>query len=301
MNDRRSLPRRPTRLTVAATLLAGVLGAVPSLAQLPAWRATHPQYPGTVLLLGSIHLLRAEDHPLPPIVDQIYSQADNVVFEIDLDDIAANEVQGQFMGAAMLPDGASLEDVLEPSLYLDTEQQAAEFGVDVRLLSRFEPWFVATMLMSFGLSELGYEPRFGIEQYMLRRARGDGTEVSGIETLNTQIAVFDMLSEQDQAAFLEQTIAELRRDDQTMAELVEAWRNGELANLQADLMADFAEFPGLYERLVVDRNAAWTDALEAFFAREETSAVVVGALHLVGENSVVEMLLDRGYSVTPLR
>ncbi|HMB73991.1 MAG TPA: TraB/GumN family protein, partial [Gammaproteobacteria bacterium] len=231
----------------------------------------------------------------------IYAQADSVVFEIDLDDVAPNEVQSQFMGAAMLPGGASLQDVLEPALFSDTEAQAAQFGVDVRLLARFEPWFVATMLMSFGLSELGYEPRFGIEQYVLARSRRDGKEVNGIESLSTQVAVFDLLSEQDQAAFLEQTIAELGSDSRTMAALVSAWRNGALGELQSELMADFARFPGLYERLVVDRNAAWTEALEPFFAREATTAVVVGALHLVGDQSVIEMLRDRGYTITSVQ
>jgi len=300
MIERATQRRRDSSLAAAGMLLGGLLFAAVSIAEIPAWEAKHPRLPGTILLLGSIHLLRAEDHPLPHVVDEVYARADNIVFEIDLDDISGSDVQSRFMGAAMLPGGASLKDVLEPSLYLDTEQLAARFGVDVRLLSRFEPWFVATMLMSFGLGELGYDPRFGIEQYLLSRAREDGKEVSGLESLDTQVAVFDLLSDGDQAAFLEQTIAELEADDEAMAQLVDAWRAGALELLQADLMADFAEFPGLYERLVADRNAAWVDTLETFFARPETSAVVVGALHLVGDDSVVELLLEQGYLVTAL-
>ena len=291
---------RPGRRFASLAALAGMLIACAANAQLPAWSATHAEHPGTILLLGSIHLLRRDDHPLPAIVDEIYTQADNLIFEIDLDDIAASEVQTQFMGAALLANGASLQDVIEPSLYTDTERQAEQFGVDVRLFSRFEPWFVATMLMSFGLSELGYEPQFGIEQYLLARARADGTRVIGLESLETQVAVFDLLSAEDQAAFLEQTLAELDRDDAAMAELVAAWRNGQLEALQDDLMRDFAEFPGLYERLVAKRNAAWVESLQAYFARAEISAVVVGALHLVGKDSVVEMLRARGYTLTPL-
>ena len=285
----------------AASLLLALLGGIyAASAQLPAWQATHPQHPGTLLLLGSIHLLRAEDHPLPAVVDDVYQRAGGLVFELDLDDIAAAQMQSRFMGAAMLAADTMLQDVLEPQLFEATRRQAEIYGVDIRLFSRFEPWFVATMLMSFGLTELGYEPRFGIEQYLLARARADAKEVNGIEALETQIAVFDLLSEQDQSAFLEQTLLELQRDDETMAALVEAWRNGALDELHDDLMDDFEQFPALYERLVVERNTAWADALETYAARDEISAVVVGALHLVGDDSVIELLRERGYDVAPM-
>lgn len=295
--------RRLVRHIPAGFFLLCALLPPPAAAQqsLPAWQAVHAQRPGTILLLGSIHLLRASDHPLPPVVDEVYAQADNVVFEIDLDDLDPAQIQTQFMGAAMLANGTSLRDVLEPQLYTLASRQAQDLGIDLQLLSRFEPWFVATMLMSIGLSRQGYEPRFGIEQYLLTQAVRDGKEVLGVEELNTQIAVFDLLSEHDQASFLEQALTELQRDDTAMQQLVDAWRNGELDDLQSDLMRDFAEFPDLYERLVVERNTAWTSVLEELSSRNEVSAVIVGALHLVGADSVIELLRERGYTVSELR
>jgi uncharacterized protein YbaP (TraB family) len=67
------------------------------------------------------------------------------------------------------------------------------------------------------------------------------------------------------------------------------------------LLADFAQFPGLYQRLVVDRNKAWADVLDELTASETVSAVVVGALHLVGEDSLIELLRERGFTVSELR
>ncbi|MGD2167736.1 MAG: TraB/GumN family protein [Gammaproteobacteria bacterium] len=289
---------RSSRLTA---LIALLLSPAVALGQLPAWRAEHPGHPGTLLLLGSIHLLRADDHPLPSVVDDIYAEADKIVFEIDLDDVEPAQIQTQFMGAAMLSGGASLQDVIAPQLYDRTTSLARELGIDPQLFARFEPWFVATMLMSFGLSNQGYEPRYGIEQYLLAKAVRDRKEVLGVEPLETQVKVFDLLSQRDQSAFLEQTLAELRRDDAAMRQLVEAWRNGDLGDLQADLMSDFAQFPGLYERLVVERNAAWTTVLAALSEHDQVSAVVVGALHLVGDDSVIALLRSRGYAISEIR
>jgi uncharacterized protein YbaP (TraB family) len=302
MTDRRA-PAAVRRTGIARRVLvtiAGLFLAAPVFAQLPAWQAQHPQRPGTLIFLGSIHLLRASDHPLPQIVDDFYSLADSIVFELDLDDLPASEIQNRLMGAALLPADYTLESVLEPALYAEAADAARTYGIDVRLFSRFEPWFVATMLTSFGLNRLGYEPQYGIEQHLLTMARHDGKEVLGVEALGAQVAVFDSLTDREQEAFLEQTLTELQRDDETMASLVEAWRNGELEHLQSDLMRDFAPFPGLYERLVVDRNTAWVDSLEALSAHDAVYGVVVGALHLVGEDSVLEMLRNRGFTISPL-
>lgn len=287
-------------LVLGALSLAVACSSANAQSRLPAWSATHPDKAGTLLLLGSIHLLRESDYPLPPIVDTIYSQADNIVFELDLDDIEPASVQTQFTAAALLANGATLRDVLDASLYSRTTQFAEQLGIDVQLFARFEPWFVATMLMSFGLSQQGYEPQFGIEQHLLGRALRDGKEVLGVEALQAQVEVFDLLSEHDQAALLEQTLSEFEADSDAMQELVDAWRNGRLDALQDDLLSDFDQFPGLYDRLVVNRNTAWTSVLESLSARDEVSAIIVGALHLVGEHSVIELLRARGYQISEL-
>lgn len=289
------------RAALVAATLATAAVCSPAGAQLPAWRAQHPQLPGTLLLLGSIHLLSAADHPLPGTVDSIYEQADTVIFEIDLDDIEPTEIQTRLMAAAMLDGGATLADVVSPQLYRQTAQVAEELGMDVQLFARFEPWFVATMLLSVGLGQQGYQPQFGIEQYLLGKSLRDGKEVLGVESLQTQVGVFDLLSRHDQSAFLEQTLTELRRDDTSMQHMVAAWRNGELDDLQDELIGEFEQFPGLYERLVVGRNTAWTAALEDLARRDEVFAVVVGALHLVGSDSVVAQLRRRGYTISAIQ
>jgi uncharacterized protein YbaP (TraB family) len=185
----RAMRARATQWLVPIS--ASVALSTSCFAQLPAWEAHHPQRPGRLIILGSIHLLRASDHPLPAVVDTIYSLADRLVFELDLDDLPGTAIQNSLMGAALLPADASLEDVIEPALFQETADAARTYGVDIRLFSRFEPWFVATMLLSFGLSQLGYEPQYGIEQHLLKMAQDDGKEVLGVEALDAQIAVFD--------------------------------------------------------------------------------------------------------------
>ena len=56
----------------------------------------------------------------------------------------------------------------------------------------------------------------------------------------------------------------------------------------------------MYQRLLVDRNKNWLPKIEALFARQGRTFVVVGAAHLVGADGLLAMLKARGYSIEQL-
>jgi uncharacterized protein YbaP (TraB family) len=255
---------------------------------------------GEMWLLGSVHYLREADHPLPEVIDELYSRADTLVMEIDLDDIDAAQSQTEFMSAAMLVRGKTLPDVLAPETYALAQTEAHALGIDLTLLEHFEPWLVAITMLDLGVGRLGFRPEYGVEQHLLHRAQLDGKEVLGLETLATQIAIFDDLPADQQEALLEQTLAEIDSAEDVMSEMVDAWRAGKLDALSKTLMEDFADFPELYSTLVVDRNMQWIEALEALLAKPGRCLVVVGALHLVGAHNVVDLLAAEGFVVEPV-
>lgn len=280
------------RLAALACLCATAAHADPA-----AWRVTGPGH-GELWLLGSVHYLREQDYPLPGIVDELYARAEVLVMELDLDDLDPLQSQSKFLAAAMLPAGSLLPDVLPPDVYSLAAERAEAFGVDLALLERFEPWLVAVTMLDLGMSRLGYRAERGLEQYLLRKAAQDGKEILGLETLDTQIAVFDGLSTVEQQALLEQTLEELDAAETAMAEMIAAWREGELDRLADTLMQEFAAFPSLYEALVVDRNTSWLDTLAALLEDPRPHLVVVGALHLVGDDNVIDLLAARGFDVS---
>lgn len=276
-------------------LFAGALQAQPL-----AWRATLPGADGELLLLGSIHVLRQQDYPLPSLVDALYDQADAVLMELELDEIDPLTMQAQLVSAALIGNRERLGDLLEPRLYALVDTEASRLGIELSMLDQFEPWFVALTLSSIGIAKLGYQPEMGLEQHLLAQARRDHKDILGLETLADQVAVFDTLSEPEQAALLEQTVQELHTTDLAMTSLIEAWRRGELQDLVSQLAEDFEDFPELYDELVLKRNAAWSDRLASLIRDGRTFLVVVGALHLVGEGNVLERLEDRGFEITLL-
>jgi uncharacterized protein YbaP (TraB family) len=276
-------------LVALATLLASAAAADPA-----AWRIAGKNG-GEVALLGSMHVLRGSDYPLPPLIDTLLTRADVVVMEMDLDDLEPATMQSALLTAALLPPNETLASVLDADVYDEAARRASALGIDIGLLARVEPWLVAITLLDLGMRKMGFEAERGLEQYLVRKAAASHKTIVGLETIGQQVQIFDGLSARDQEALLEQTLDELDDGGTLMSELAAAWRAGELETLTEDLLGDFDDFPELYESLVVRRNAAWTDELERMLGDGRRYLVVVGALHLVGRDSVVQRLEARGH------
>jgi uncharacterized protein YbaP (TraB family) len=280
-------------------LLATALPAATASAEPAAWRVSG-RNGGEVTLLGSMHVLRPSDHPLPPAVDGLIERAQSIVMELDLDDVDAAAQQRVILGTAMLPPGTVLADVVDADVYGLVQQVAGDLGIDLTLLERFEPWFLAVTLLDQGMRKFGFQAERGVEQYVLTQAQRTGKDIVGLESLEFQIGIFDSLPPPQQQAMLEQTLAELDEAQTALSAMVDAWRDGELESLSSELLDDFDDFPGLYETLVTKRNAAWVPLLERMLADGQRHLVVVGALHLVGPDNVIDMLRERGHDAERL-
>ena len=280
-------------------LLAAAVPAALATADPAAWRVTGKNG-SEVTLLGSMHVLRPSDYPLPPNIDTLVAGADRIVMEVDLDDFDPVAQQRLVLETAMLPKGTVLKDVLDDAVYAKAEQRMGALGVDLGALERFEPWFLAITALDLGMRKLGFQSERGVEQYVVGRARATGKEIVGLETIEFQMGLFDALPPEQQQALLEQTLDELDEGSAVLDEMVAAWRAGELESLSTELFEEFADYPGLYEKLVTKRNSSWVPKLEGMLGDGSRHLVVVGALHLVGPGNVIELLKKRGLEVERL-
>lgn len=281
----------------ALTLLAGVLSTAQARDRALLWTLEGEH--NTVYLLGSIHVLRPADGGLTPATESAYQDAERLLMEIDLDapglGDAASLVQAM-QSAALLPAGQTLRGVLGTD-YPDMAADARRHNVDLALFDPFAPWFVATLLIQQSLMELGFDPGLGIEQQLAARAVEDDKPIDGLETPAEQFAIFARLTPAQQRAFLRSTLDELDDAEEDADELLDAWRRGDEAALARLLVEAQAQSPELYGPLTVERNRAWVDDLEALLDGRDDYLVVVGALHLVGPQSVVDLLRARGHRV----
>ena len=254
----------------------------------------------TVYLFGSIHVLRPGDVGLPRAAQAAYDDAEQLVMEIDMDDPAIADpvaMAAQMQRYARLPAGQSLESVLG-SDYAAVATQLEDAGLDIATFDGFAPWFVGMLVLQLEVAKRGFDPAHGIEQQVTDRAVADRKPILGLETPADQFAVLARLSLPEQKRFLLMTLEETESADARLDELLTAWRTGDTATLARVLSEEFDEFPELYRPLTEDRNRAWVEQLAGLLDDRDDYLVVVGALHLVGRNSVVDLLRQRGYRVT---
>jgi len=254
----------------------------------------------TVYLFGSIHVLRPADVGLPRAAQAAYDDAEQLVMEIDMDDPAVSDpvaMAAQMQRYAQLPAGQSLESVLG-SDYATVATHLQDAGLDIATFDGFAPWFVGMLILQLEMAKRGFDPAHGIEQQVTDRAVADRKPILGLETPADQFAVLAGLALPEQKRFLLMTLEETESADARLDELLTAWRTGDTGTLARVLSEEFEEFPELYRPLTEDRNRAWVEQLAGLLDDRDDYLVVVGALHLVGRNSVVDLLRQRGYRVT---
>ncbi len=304
----RSNARRPFSMCKRFTVFLSLLVLLTSGPQPPAYSQPAPSAPAhnalwslkgksnTVYLLGSVHFLKPSDQ-LPPAIDAAYLDAEKLVMEIDMDDLDPLAAQQVTMELGLLPDGKTLESELGAEAYLRVASQARETGLDPALLNRFRPWLAAMTLVQLQLMKHGLDPAAGVEQRLTTRAATDGKEITGLETMEQQLGMLAGLPPQQQREFLMYSVEDAERAREEIDNLIAAWRAGDTPALARILAEGFEKYPDLYRPLTVDRNRKWIASIEELLDDTDDYLVVVGTLHLVGKDSVIELLEDKGHRI----
>jgi uncharacterized protein len=290
------------RLMCRLLALAWLALSSTPLAAVPLWSVEHAEGQGTVLLLGSVHLLRERDQPLPGAVSEAYADAGRVLLELspaELLDPAIFDAALARVGIAS--PGASAVDALGDEAWQRGVALARDVGFDLQAVAALEPWFVSLLLYSSTLMAAGFDPTLGVDQQVAEWALRDDRPAQGLETLDEQLRLFKDLEPALQREILLKTLEELPVLAQEAAELVSQWRRGDVEALAAVLEEDFSGHEQLRERIVAERNRAWLPEIEALTREPGRSLVVVGALHLVGPDGLPALLEARGLRVRRLQ
>lgn len=291
-------------------LVAAAAHAAPSQATAGApvpllWKVSDAD--NSLYLLGSFHLLKPSDYPLSKDVDAAFADAESVVFEMSPEEMASPALAMQMGQAALRTDGSQLDGDLPPAMatrlhaWLDAhDAQVQATGLPVQMLQNFEPWFVGLTISIIQMASDGLDPKLGLDQHFAAAAKAAGKPTAGLETGAQQIAFLDGMDKAEQLQFLDEALDESGKGKRELESLHGAWRKGDVATLWAGMAADMKrQYPQLYRHINVERNDAWVPKLAQRLEQPGTddTLVVVGALHLLGSDGVVEKLRARGYRV----
>ena len=261
----------------------------------PAWSLQGEN--NTVWLLGSIHLLREQDYPLPETVERLWSQSEVLVLEVNLDDLDPMEMNRILAQHGRLPAEYTLADIVDESTLARTREIVNELGLHADRALQLRPWLLATLLTVQAIENVGYESGLGLDMYLYQRAREAGREVRGLESTEDQLRPLYELERELEVRYLRHTLDDIENLEQQVPDMVRAWRENDQAALEALLIDGFAEHPELFDAALAARNRAWVPQIIDMLEDEQDYLVVVGSAHLVGPDNVIELLREQGFEV----
>jgi uncharacterized protein len=256
----------------------------------------------TVYLAGTVHLLRSQDYPLPRAFNEAYAKATTLYFEVDFDEPL--EAGPQLTPAEIHelmrdPQGRTLTQVLTPENYYALKWHMYVRNMPIDVVEHWSVSAVLNLLRSWELNLYGFKYSIGVDEHYAQRAIQDFKSIHGLETTEVHDAVLLPMKEGQENAAVEHllkiTSASMRRD---LIDMAEGWRVGDTSRIYLESIIPMRE--NAYEdylRINANRNRAWLPTIEGLLQTPETEMIVVGVAHMAGDEGLVALLRERGYSV----
>jgi len=258
-----------------------------------AWQARRPGQPGTLYLLGSIHVGSARERRLSPTLIEAWRSSDELVVEVDLDASSAAMAR-EWAQRAYLPAGRHLGDVLSP----ETRQLLSEYlkshGLDPARFSSLKPWAVLLQLARIEFERAGFPAEQGVDRRFLNEAAGRKPVVA-LESYALQLDLYDGFSFEVQEMMLRDLLEP--SDPYETKALVDAWERGDEQAFLDLLFPDSERWRPYRERFFYQRNENMARKLEGLERDGRTRFVVVGVGHMVGPRGIPALLATQGWVV----
>ena len=256
------------------------------------WKLSDPDT--TIYLFGTVHVLPSDLKWRTPRFDQTLAGAEELVLEIaDQGDLKATaEV---FRSLAQSPGLPPLLDRVPAEKRAQLEALVAKKGLPLIALNAMETWAVAITLGASMYADMGASVDAGVENAL--RSSFKGKPVSGLETTPQQLGYFDRMPEATQRKLLVSMLDDATTAKADFQKMVAAWSSGNTSRIARTFDDELKKAPEIAKVLIDERNANWARWLKARLAKPGNVMVAVGAGHLAGKGSVVELLKQQGLKV----
>ena len=302
-----------TRIFGLAGLLLALLlpGAAPAQipTQIPAATAAalspHPlmwvirDADSTIYLFGSIHVMKDGVPWLSPRIQQRFDSADELWEELpDIDDTAALAQAAQ---PYMVDPTHSMTDGLTADEVTQLNALLVPYGLNTQALMGVRKWAVGLIIMQKQISALGFDASIGVDMTFAQRARAAAKPIHGFETVDQQMHFLIPADAAEDLANLRATLNDADETPQILGDMLTAWEAGDEPAMTRILIdKEKSENPTEYQRVIVKRNAIWEPQVEALLNGKGTVFVTVGTAHLIGPDSLLNMLKRRGIVAEPV-
>ncbi len=252
-----------------------------------------------IFLFGTFHILPADIAWTTAAFDSAMAATAATVTEVDTKSAAAQAKMAALVRELGLnPAGVTLSSALGPDRAARFGRLAGQYGLQMRSLEPLKPWLAMITLSVMVMQKEGFEAASGAEEAILARARREGDAVTHLESAEYQVRALASLDEAEILADFDASLEQFAGFRAYSKRVLGAWRTGDVAALERETLASMRDSaPGAFDILITARNRNWTKEIDALMQGDGDYFIAVGAGHLIGEGSVVDMLAEKGYVV----
>ena len=250
-----------------------------------------------IYLFGTIHMLPQNYDWQTPAFQQAITRSQELVVETIVDDANPQALYGEMMRLAFVQGLPPLADRVPPEKRPMLATAIAKTGVPPSAFDKFETWAAAVIILNAQFRDIGLSGNEGVEKVVRDRFKQSGKPIDQLETNVEQLRFFDALPENAQRALLEGAIERPDELRTQFNEMLTAWVGGNVDAIAKTFNQDLADSPELRDALIRRRNRNWAGWIERRMAAPGTLMIAVGAGHLAGLDSVVDLLQRDGYRV----
>ncbi|SHH70273.1 TraB/GumN family protein [Massilia sp. CF038] len=241
----------------------------------------------SLTILGSVHVSNIP-LTLSEAAQRSIDAANVFAFEANFD--AALE-----LAFTRYPAGAQLRGNINEDLYDDAKSLWTRLDCSEDDFDGHFPWWIAFVLMNKLSSQRGFTSTNGIDRKVLEIAKQKKKSLFFLESLSAGLMPFANAPVREQEFFLARIA---QHTDECLAEieaLVGAWQCSDLRAFARLSTKSIGLMPKSYGAALGGRNYAWRKGLLRLARSNKKSIVIVGALHMVGVDSVPQLLAKEGY------
>jgi uncharacterized protein YbaP (TraB family) len=235
-------------------------------------------------IFGTMHSEDQRVLNLIPLISERFKTADNVAFEVLMD----MPTMKKSANAMFILGNKTLDKLVDAELFAQIVKALKPYKIPSNMVKYFKPWAVM-LILNMPPSKTG---EF-LDLQLYKQAQQLNLPTYGLETVDEQLAVFEVMSIKDQVFLLKES---LNQSPDLLEKMLKLYLQGDLNALLKLTNSEGIIFKDLYKRLIDDRNLKMLKRMEKLL-QKGNAFIAIGALHLPGEKGILQLLKQRTYVV----
>lgn len=257
------------------------------------WKIDKPDITPSYLF-ATIHYDDPQVIRLISVIEKQFAQADSVVLEMKL---TPEAMMKSLLGMYLTPEH-TLDQFIAQADYERLVKRLKAQGVPEEVTKKLKPLAIMILLTTPRSKSGNF-----LDLMLYQKAQTSDKPVYGLETVEEQLAVFDLLSLEEQVSLLKESLTELDDMPKLFEKMLRLYLQRDLAALLklSQKYMQMGEHEALMQKfmhkLIDERNQRMFERMQMRLAAGNTF-IAVGALHLPGEKGLLNLLKQAGYQVS---